>query len=75
VGWQRRDLEIKFIFMFEKISLEHIAIAFRTCSINWFFFQRNSLDYIKLGDATDGIWKFNGILLEQMTQEYRQRLL
>ena len=62
--------------MFEEISLEHMAIAFRICSKNQIFFpQRNMFDYIKRGDVTDGIRKFSDILLEQMTQDFRQGLL
>jgi hypothetical protein len=38
------------------------------------FSQRDIFDYIKRGDATVKIWKFNDILLEQVTQ-FRQGLL
>jgi len=75
VGWQKRDLGLNCIFMFEEISLEHRTIVFRICSKNLVVFQRNMFDYINGGDSTDGIWKFNDILLEQVTQEFRQGLL
>ena len=55
--------------------MEHRTIVFRICSKNLVVFQRNMFDYINRGDSTDGIWKFNDILLEQVTQEFRQGLL
>jgi len=47
--------------MFEEITMEHRAVAFRTRSKNFIFSQRNMFVYIKLVDATHRIWKFSDI--------------
>jgi hypothetical protein len=75
--WAGREgkTELNLLCMFEEISLEHRAMGFRIYSNNPVFSQRDIFDYIKRGYATDGILKFNDILLEQVTQEFRQGLL
>jgi hypothetical protein len=46
MGWQKKDLGLNVVFMFEEISLEQRAIAFRICSKNLFFFSKEKCSFL-----------------------------